>query len=362
MNEQKVKNKLYTDEKLDTSVFKCPNCAGESKFSIKDQKMKCLYCGSLFDIDNDEFVEERDLNELLTNGEVWTEAEVYQCKSCGAKEILDNQEMSAFCPFCGTNNVIKLEELPGLKPQGVAPFKITKRRSSEIAVEWAKKKKYAPKDFKKSVKAENINGIYNPIFTFDADTQSSYYGQLGKNYKTYRIVNGRQISEVKTKYFNISGNQNLKFDDLLIQASDIVPKEDIRKIEPFPTNNAPEYKSEYLRGYSASTYSKSGQTCWNECKLEIKSRIEKSILKKYMYDVKVFLNVKTTFLNEKYKFVLVPIWVGHYKYKNKLYNFYINGDNGNISGKTPISALKVFFTVLGILALIAGMFALFLLT
>ena len=362
MSKKDVKNKLYTDEKLDTSTFKCPNCAGESEFSIKDQKMKCLYCGSLFDIDNNNFVEERDLSELLKNGQVWSEAEVYQCKSCGAKEILDNQEMSMSCPFCGTNNIVKLEELPGIKPQGVAPFKITKEQSSAIAIKWAKKKKYAPRVFKKSVKPENINGIYNPVFTFDADTQSSYYGQLGENYKTYTIVNGRRISETKTRYFNISGNHYLKFDDLIVQASDTIPQKDIKKIQPFPTNNAPEYKSEYLRGYSANTYNKDGETCWNECKIEMKNRIEKSILKKYIYDVKVFLNVKTAYLNEKYKFVLVPVWVGHFKYKNKLYNFFVNGDNGNISGKTPISALKVFFTVLGILALIAGIFALLTLT
>ena len=63
-------------------------------------------------------------------------------------------------------------------------------------------------------------------------------------------------------------------------------------------------------------------------------------------------------IDEKYKYVLVPVYVGHYKYKNKLYNFYINGENGRITGKTPVSKLKVFWTVMLVLAIIAGIVAL----
>ncbi len=358
MIDQEASEKIYSEEKLDTSTYKCPNCGGESEFSAKDQKMKCLYCGSLFDVDNNEVVEERNLGELLTNGQVWDEAEVYQCQSCGAKEILYNQEVAMECPFCGTNNVIKTEDLPGLKPQGIAPFKIDKQKSSEIAIKWAKKKKYAPQEFRKSAKAENIHGVYNPVFTFDADTDSSYDGQLGENYTVVRHVNGKRVTETRTRYFHISGNQSLKFDDVLIQASSDLPANRIKEIEPFPTNNAPEYRTEYLRGYSASSYNKEGSVCWEECKLKMKEGIERAILKRYRYDVKVYLNVKTIFSNEKYKYILVPVYVGHYKYKDKLYNFYINGDNGKITGKTPVSVWKVLFTVLAVLLVIGGMAAL----
>ena len=129
---------------------------------------------------------------------------------------------------------------------------------------------------------------------------------------------------------------------------------DIKAISPFPTNDAPAYRTEYLRGYSASTYNKDGAQCWNECKDLIKTDIERQILRKYDYDIKSYLNVKTAILKQKYKYILVPVYVGHYKYKGKLYNFFINGSTGKITGKTPISAWKVFFTVLISLAIVAG--------
>ena len=85
--------------------------------------------------------------------------------------------------------------------------------------------------------------------------------------------------------------------------------------------------------------------------------IESSILKKYDYDVKYSLNVSTKFSNEQYKYVLVPIYVGHYKYKNKLYNFFVNGENGKVAGKTPVSAGKVCLTIF-IVLLVLGLIVL----
>lgn len=352
--DEKIEEKIYSDDNIGVTVFKCQNCGGETIFEPNSQKMKCLYCGSMFDINNLSVAKERDLDELLKSGNVWDETEVYQCKTCGAKEILSKQEVSVKCSFCGTNNIIKTDEIPGIKPQGVTPFKLDKIKANEIAVKWARKKLYAPRNFKKSVKAENIYGIYNPVFTFDSQTITWYRGVLGKNYVKYRVVNGKRVAHTETRYFNINGSQDMLFDDLIVQSSTSIPSEIIKSIEPFPTKNAVAYKTEFLRGYSATTYNKSGEECWNECKIAMKERIERAILKRYDYDIKVSLNIDTKYLNEQYKFILVPIYVGHYNYKEKLYNFYVNGYNGRIGGKTPVSKLKVSFTVLFVLLLIAG--------
>ena len=354
MTDEKVEEKLYSDESVDVSIYKCPNCGGEAMFEPNSQKMKCLYCGSLFAIDIMPIATEHELDELLTSGDVWDETDVYQCKTCGAKEIISKQEVNIKCPFCGTSNIIKSEELPGIKPQGLTPFKIDKTKASEIAVLWAKKKFYAPRKFKKSVKAGNLHGVYNPVFTFDAQTTSFYNGQLGKNYTRTYYKDGKMVSHVETRYFKISGSQAMLFDDLLVQASTSIPSNIIKDIEPFPTKNAVTYQTDFLRGYSANTYNKSGSDCWQECKNIMHRRIENAILKRYDYDIKVSLNIDTKYFNEKYKYILVPVYIGHYNYKEKLYNFYVNGYNGRIAGKTPVSKIKVGLTILFILIFIIG--------
>ena len=51
-----------------------------------------------------------------------------------------------------------------------------------------------------------------------------------------------------------------------------------------------------------------------------------------------------------YNYLYVPIWSFDYKYKDKSYNCFINGVSGKVSGKSPKSGVKIFFTVLAILA------------
>ena len=67
-----------------------------------------------------------------------------------------------------------------------------------------------------------------------------------------------------------------------------------------------------------------------------------------------YLNVDTAFGKVTYKYMLLPVYIGHSKYNGKLYNFYVNGQNGNVAGKSPVSPVKVLFTVLIGLAALAG--------
>lgn len=346
--------KLYQDKKSGTTTFKCPNCGGEAKFSPKKQKMVCNYCGCAFEVKLDDKIAENKLDDLLKKAVVWKDVEVYQCESCGAKEIISKQDVAMKCPFCGTSNIIKSDELAGLKPQGVVPFKLEKAEVSTIAKKWVKKKWLAPNKFRNSAEAENIKGVYSPVFTFDSDTKSSYEGQLGKNYTTTTYINGKPTTTVHTRYFHVSGNHDDKFDDLLIPASSRISTQDLAKIEPFETNDATAYKTELLRGYTATTYSKDGETCWTECQQEMNRIIEINILKNYDYDVKSYLNITTDYLNSTYKFVLLPIYVGAHTYNKKVYNFYVNGVTGKITGKAPYSGVKITFLVLGILLVLGA--------
>ena len=349
MIDKEIEEKIYNDKDLKVVSKKCVNCGGETVFDPKEQKLKCLYCGSVFDIEINSKIEERNLEELLKNGQVWESAEVLQCQSCGAKEIIEAGEVSHVCPFCGTNSIVKISEIPGLKPQGVVPFKLEKSKAVFLAIKWAKKKIYAPRKFKKSVKAENLHGVYSPIFTFDANSTSNYMGRLGKSYVVTHYSNGKAYVSTRVRYFNISGTLNMNFDDIVVQASTDFPQNVIKSLEPFSTKDVPLYDPKYLKGFSANTYDREGAKCWEECVSMMNQKIEQNILKKYDYDYKQSLNINTKFSGKTYKYILVPIYVGHFAYNKKLYNFYINGDNGKITGKTPISVWKVLFTILVVL-------------
>jgi hypothetical protein len=56
---------------------------------------------------------------------------------------------------------------------------------------------------------------------------------------------------------------------------------------------------------------------------------------------------------------MLPVYVGNFKYKQKLYNYYINGSSGKVGGKTPLSALKIACTVLLAVAAVVALALLF---
>jgi hypothetical protein len=58
------------------------------------------------------------------------------------------------------------------------------------------------------------------------------------------------------------------------------------------------------------------------------------------------LEVDCRFVEQKFKHILVPIWVLSYQYSGKTYQVLVNGVTGEIAGKYPISHLKVALTVI----------------
>ncbi len=334
------------EERTDTA--KCPACGAEMVFSPEGQNLSCPYCGCSKEVNFDKTSSELAFSELLRrkNDEWGEETHVFRCNNCGAKEVISRTEISKACPFCGTTNVTQAEELSGLKPNGVVPFAIDVKEACKNVVAWAKKKFFAPKAFKQSVKPEEVKGTYMPAFTFDTYTFTSYRGRLGKYYTRTVRVNGKMITRRELRYFSISGNYGMGFDDVLIQASKRLRQKDIDTIRPFETNESQEYSSVFLHGYGAQSNEKSGEECWEEAKRIIYADIRSAILARYDYDVVDSFFPQTSCADVTFKYVLLPLYVGHCNWKKKLYNFFVNGKNGKVTGKTPLSWLKIAVTAL----------------
>lgn len=335
---------------------KCPGCGAELQYDPGATMLKCPFCGTTKAVDWSKKTSEQDFNKLFeATDNSWAEETcVIACKNCGVKEVVNKKEIGKCCSYCGTPNVVRTEELAGVKPNGVVPFSITKDAASECVKKWAKKRFYAVSKFKKHIDPQDINGVYDPAFTFDSDTRSVYKGRLGKHYYTTETRNGKTVTVQHTRYFDISGTYGFFFDDILVEASATINQKYIDGISPFDTNNAQDYNESFILGFSANQYSKDGKQCWDYAKSVMDKTIRKKILAQYQYDVIDYLDIKTERFNVTYKYLLLPIYVGHCAYRAKNYNFFVNGKTGKVAGKFPVSVVKVLLTVIFVLALIAG--------
>ena len=349
-------------EKLSTDHFSCPSCGAEAQFNPKTQMLICPYCNNESYIDNQTGVDEQNIDDLFENAKVWDETEIIQCENCGAKESISKGQIATHCSFCGTPNIVKTSEIVGMTPHGVCPFQFDNVEASKFAKKWVKKRHFAPNKFKKSAEAKAISGVYSPAFTFDCATDSVYSGRLGRT-RSRTVVgsDGKLQRETYTEYFNISGKHSTTHDDIIVHASSNISSIMLDKLGRYPTNESLAYDQKYLAGYSANAYAINGQQAWEQGKAKIDYNIQKEVLKKYQHDTVASFNAKTEYKNRSFKYLLLPVFIGHHKFKEKIYNFYINGCTGQVTGKAPVSWVKVLFAVLGGIIAVGAAVALYML-
>lgn len=339
---------------MSTSVVKCGSCGADMVFSPKKGKLTCPYCGGervivKLNTHKRDFYAERKLCE------VDTKQSVYNCPNCGGEVLLESFVTATKCPFCSATNVVKKEQIAGLKPDGIIPFALSKEDAFAYGQRWIKRKFFAHKNFKKQFTPDNVNGVYIPAFDFSADSISTYNGTLGEYYYVTVGTGKDRRTERRTRWFKINGSYRRYFNDILIEASRQLEQSEMNAILPYDTDKIEGYNAEYVSGFSSERYNEEISVSFNKAKGEMNNILRKEILSRYHYDVVGDLHIYSDYPIVLFNYVLVPMWVFGFKFKDKLYKFLVNGLTGRSTGKYPKSAGKIsglVFLILGILAAI----------
>lgn len=354
------------DTKKETDK-KCPQCGGVMTFSPDTGNMKCPYC------DYEEVIPVEAEEELTSAAELdfyqaehtanknWgVEKKSVLCKACGATSIYDALQTSAVCPFCGSNQVMEAAEEDTIAPGGVVPFSISDDDAADSFRKWIKKKWFCPKLAKESVRPKSFKGIYLPYWTFDTQTSSTYRGQYGTRHTR---TNSKGETKVEIRWHSTSGSYHEFIDDQLVLASKNHDANILQGLEPFHTEKNKIYKPEYVAGFVAERYSIGLTDAWENAKISIKNRIHKGIREQistqHCTTLVRGISANTSFDDITYKYLLLPIWISNFKYKDKVYQFMVNGQTGKVSGKIPISVPKVILTGFIALLIVAGILYLY---
>ena len=345
---------VLTEQQVQTLQNKCSACGAGMVFDIETGNLKCGHCGNMQELQDNEVVQRRQItNDLINSHEKWTEGKVFACSNCGAKEVLDNKEIARKCSFCGSAKIASIDELPGIKPDSVIPFQITEQTAQARFRKWIKSRWLAPSTFKRSDVKERMNKIYTPCWSFTAMTQNLYRGTLGRTV-TIQTRNGTRTS---VRWFRVNGQINQAYTDHFIQGGQRISSRSFNGLKPFNLQLIRVYRQEFLSGIIAEHYTKTLEACFNEFSNFVKQDIRRRIIRKHMADQVQHLDIRTSFLERKFNYVLLPIYISNYNYKGKLYNFYINGASGKVVGRYPRSAIRILGIVLGTILIVGGIAA-----
>lgn len=348
-------------KEVDKLSASCPACNAAIQFNPQTSKLSCPYCGFEEEIaqpeqQKDQLAEEIDFESALERGNFnWgEEKKIVICNTCAGESVYDALEIANVCPYCGSNHLMESSAENALAPNGVCPFRVTREEADENFKKWIKGKWFAPNEARRKAKADAFTGVYLPYWTFDSKTASQYTAEYGID-RTETDSEGEK--RTVTDWYKTSGFHQEFIDDCLVRATTRYEEDLLKKVEPFQTGESLAYNKEYLTGYVAERYSIGLKDGWKMAQNDIHDHLEQSISRvvkrKYNADSVRNIRFSTTHSNVTYKYVMLPLWVSSFRFKDKVYQFLVNGQTGKVGGQAPISIIKVTFAIIFTLIVLA---------
>jgi len=347
-------------------TFPCGGCGAKLTFAPGTHTLKCEYCGHTNEIqESDARVEELDfetyLKALEGKQETYSEEHV-RCDKCGAEQNLPSNLFASICSFCGANIVSKSYANRRIKPKAIVPFGIDKRKAQDDFRNWVRGLWLAPGELKKYAESDAaVTGTYIPFWTYDCRTSTDYRGERGEDYYTnetreVRNAQGETVTQTErvkhTNWIAASGHVDFFHDDVLVIASQTLPRElrgatmqwDLKALVP--------YQAEFVSGYRAEAYQVGLADGYPLAKEQIDSKIYSLVRADIGGDQQRVHDLATRYSEIKFKHVLLPVWVSAYRFRNKTYRFLVNGQTGEVAGESPLSWQKMTWLIVTIVFII----------
>ncbi len=356
-------------ENKKSETFACPSCSAEMEFDPESGGMKCRFCGHAqalavgkSNIKAHPFAEilaKADGAQLTTLSEQALEV---GCDGCGSAVVFQPPEVAGICPFCGTPIVAQPKAAdPLIAPDAVLPAKVPKQTAQAEVRQWLAKRWFAPSALQRMAQQERIGGVYLPFWTYASDTASEYRGERGDHYwetEDYEENDGqggtvRRTRQVqRTRWWPAAGRVSRSFADVLIAATRSVAESRLDALQPWDLDNLCPYDPEYLAGFKAQRYQIQLPEGFEEAKQAMRHTIERDVERDIGGDEQRIESLETQYANVTFRHLLLPLWIGAYRFQGKAYQVIVNARTGDVQGERPYSAWKIVLLVAAVLLLL----------
>jgi hypothetical protein len=198
--------------------------------------------------------------------------------------------------------------------------------------------------------------VYLPYWTYDADSQTPYTGERGQVYYEQEryVEDGREkVRQVeRVRWFPVSGQVNVKFNDVLVSASNSVPAQFVHGLMPWNLSLLTAYNEDFLTGFTVEAYQLGLEPGFGHAQREMEVGIRVAICRDIGGDRQTISSMDPHYFEIGFKHILLPIWLSSYRYADKTYRFIVNGQTGAVQGERPWSAWKIAGAVLVALTIV----------
>src|SRR5689334_1731177 len=312
--------------------FACPACGADAQWNPAKQALVCPFCGTespatLQKRGAETVIVEHDLVAALRDvpdaRRGWQADKVsVKCQSCQAISVFDPSRVGQRCEFCGSSQLVPYEQVKEpFSPESLLPFAIQESKARDLLRAWYGRQWLAPNNLPKLALTDTIRGVYLPYWTFDAQVHANWRADSGRYY--YVEVNNKR--EQRVEWTPAAGELDHFFDDELVAASTGVGPGLLRRLEPFPTGQLIPYDPGYLAGWTVERYQIDLVNAATRSRAMMESKTRQLCSAAVPGDTQRNLEVDAVFSDQKFKHILVPVWLLTYTYGATVYQVAANG-------------------------------------
>ena len=284
------------------------------------------------------------------------------CEGCGSVVTFQPPEVAGACPFCGSNIVAQPKAAdPLIAPDGVLPAKVGKPDAQAEVRRWIESRWFAPNGLKRLARQDSVSGVYLPFWCYGADTFSQYTGERGESYwetETYtetdssgnQVERTRQVQRIA--WYPASGEVSRSFADVLVAASKAVARDKLEALEPWDLDKLCAYDPSYLAGYKAQRYQLELAPGFDHAKELMAPTIQTDVCRDIGGAQQRVLSVDTAYQNTTFQHLLLPVWIGAYRFQDKVFQVVVNARTGEVQGERPYSVGKIALLVIAVLVVV----------
>ncbi|MFN8849479.1 MAG: hypothetical protein ACK5W4_07265 [Inhella sp.] len=289
---------------------------------------------------------------------------VVDCPQCGARTHFDPHVIAGTCAFCTAplhSAYAHAERL--IRPQAVLPFRLDEAMARRAFRAWIDSRWFAPNALREAVRQpEGLRGVYLPAWSFDARSDTVYAGDRG----TRRVVvesgtdgQGRVVTKQRTvvDWARVRGTVRADFDDVVVAASASLPAQREAVLGTVPVPLLQPYDPALLAGFGVEVYQVGLEAAFDAARDRVMlPGIREAVRRDIGGDEQRIVQISPRFSEIRFRHLLLPVWLLHYRWGDQLKQVVVNGHSGAVVGDRPWSWWKVGSAValaLGSLALLA---------
>ena len=314
-------------------IFKCKNCGGNVVFEPGRGRMYCPHC------------ESEESQDTIQGGSLT------QCVNCGAPIEIQDYTSASRCEHCGCYIVFNERVEGTYEPHMILPFRINKDNAVAIMEKEFGKRLFTPRDFMSVKSLEKMVGIYVPFWLYDYKACYDFAGE-GTRVRSWRSGN---TEYVETSYYEVIRKMDVDFNKIPVDASYAMEDGVMDLMEPYDYRVLQDFEPKYMSGFYGEVYNQGAPELEGRAQKKAQSASEELMqasLSGYnsMKTFRKDLNLQRDGVN----YALMPVWQYLYRYKDKTYQFHVNGQTGKVIGATPVSKAKVLSYGASVLALVTA--------